>query len=134
MKAMIDLVTILTDDAPRLIAFYRDALGFAPHGNDDNGDNGDYCEFAMDGGTRFAVCARSVMAETTHHPSFRTPAAGQAFELAFPCDTHDAVDATYAAIIAKGATPVQPPATMPWGMRAAFFADPDGNIHEVFAR
>jgi len=22
---------------------------------------------------------------------------------------------------------------MPWGLRAAFFTDPDGNIHELFA-
>ena len=27
---------------------------------------------------------------------------------------------------------IKPPATMPWGARAAFIADPDGNIIEVF--
>ena len=37
------------------------------------------------------------------------------------------------AMLAKGVTPIQAPANMPWGQRTAFFADPEGNIHELFA-
>ncbi|MFQ5753700.1 MAG: VOC family protein [bacterium] len=36
-------------------------------------------------------------------------------------------------MVTKGTTPIQAPATMPWGQKTAFFADPDGNIHELFA-
>jgi hypothetical protein len=32
-----------------------------------------------------------------------------------------------------GATPVHQPQNMPRNQRAALFADPDGNIHEIFA-
>lgn len=127
MEAKIALITILTDDVPRLVGFYRDVLGFATENA-----MGDYTEFRSEG-VRFAVCNRTELVNATHHPRFGEPARGQAFELAFPLPTRDEVDRAYAEITAKGATPVQPPTTMPWGQRTAFFADPDGNIHELFA-
>ncbi len=127
MEGKIALITILTDDVPRLVAFYRDVLGFVAENPIDN-----YTEFRSEG-VRFAVCGRAILAETTHDPRFSEPTRGQAFELAFPLPTRDDVDRAYAEITANGATPVQPPATMPWGQRTAFFADPDGNIHELFA-
>lgn len=127
MEGKIALITILTDDVPRLVAFYRDVLGFAVENAGD-----DYTEFRSEG-VRFAVCNRRELLNATHAPRFHEPARGQAFELAFPVPTRDDVDRTYAAITARGATAVQPPATMPWGQRTAFFADPDGNIHELFA-
>ena len=127
MQPQIALVTILTDDVPTLVAFYRDVLGFQPREEAD-----DYTEFTTIGG-RFAVCTRAVMKAATGHQSYDEARHGQSFELAFPCNTPDDVDATFAAIVTRGATPIQPPATMPWGHRTAFFADPDGNIHELFA-
>ncbi|MDA3812094.1 MAG: hypothetical protein PF518_17380 [Spirochaetaceae bacterium] len=36
-------------------------------------------------------------------------------------------------IVSKGAKAVHSPADMPWNKRTALFADPDGNIHELFA-
>lgn len=128
MQPRIDLVTILTDDVGRLTAFYRDVLGLPVL----HSMEGIITEFAT-AGVRFAVCARTELTKATGHPDYTEARRGQAFELAFPCDTPTAVNATYAAIVAKGATPVTPPADMPWGQRAAFFADPDGNIHELFA-
>lgn len=127
MQGKIALITILTDDVPRLVAFYRDVLGFAVENpRDDN------TEFVSEG-VRFAVCNRKELANATHDPRFSEPARGQAFELAFPLPTREDVDRAYAEITMNGAIPVQPPATMPWGQRTAFFADPDGNIHELFA-
>lgn len=127
MQGRIALISLLTDDVPRLVAFYRDVLGFAVENPMD-----DYTEFVSEG-VRFAVCNRKELVNATHHPRFSEPARGQSFELAFPLPTREEVDRAYAEITANGATPVQPPATMPWGQRTAFFADPDGNIHELFA-
>jgi uncharacterized glyoxalase superfamily protein PhnB len=127
MKGKIALITILTDDVHTMTMFYKNVLGFEPQS-----DLGEYTEYHSEG-VRFAICARSIMEKATHHPSYREAPKGQPFELAFPLDTPDTVDETYDEIVAKGATPVQPPATMPWGQRTAFFADPDGNIHELFA-
>ena len=58
---------------------------------------------------------------------------GQSFELAFQCDNPGDVDRTYTILIEKGAVPVHAPQDMPWSQRTALFADPDGNIHEIFA-
>ncbi len=123
----ISLITILTDDVPRLVAFYRDALGFTV-----KQDMGQYVEFESDG-VRFAVCARSILLDASGHASYAETPRGHRFELAFPCDSPADVDRAYADILAKGATPVHAPGNMPWGQRTAMFADPDGNIHELFA-
>lgn len=127
MKPKIALITITTDDVPALSNFYREVLGFqVKH------DSGEYVEFQNEG-VRFAICARSALKAATGHPSYQKSKRGQSFELAFPLETPEAVDSTYAGIVARGATPIKPPANMPWGQRTAFFADPDGNIHELFA-
>ena len=127
MKGRIGLVTILTDDVPSMKSFYKDVLGFEV-----NEDLGDYVEFVNEG-VRFAVCTRHVMHEGTKHPSYRVPGTGQAFELAFPLDSPEEVDRAYDEVVSKGATPVKGPEMMPWGRRTAFFADPEGNIHELYS-
>jgi catechol 2,3-dioxygenase-like lactoylglutathione lyase family enzyme len=126
MKSHIALITILTDHVPDLVRFYRDVLGFAIQA-----ESGEYVEFESPG-VRFAICARSILFGVTQHPSYQEMHRGQAFELAFQLETPQAVDEAYREIILKGAIPVQTPADMPWGQRTAIFADPDGNIHELF--
>jgi catechol 2,3-dioxygenase-like lactoylglutathione lyase family enzyme len=127
LKGRIGLVTILTDDVPSMKGFYRDILGFEV-----KEDLGNYVEFVNEG-VRFAVCARDVMHEGTSHSSYREPSRGQAFELAFPLDSPEEVDRAYEEIVSKGATPVKGPEMMAWGRRTAFFADPEGNIHELYS-
>ena len=127
MKPRIDLITIWADDVLPVVAFYRDVMGFKVQL-----DLEKYVEFESQG-VRFAICARSVMVATTDHPSYKEAAKGQAFELAFPLDSLEEVDRVYADIMAKGATPIQSPAKMAWGQYTAFFADPEGNIHELFS-
>lgn len=94
-------------------------------------DMGEYVEFKSDG-VRFAVCSRAIMESATGDASYRELRKGQSFELAFNVENSEALDELFAELVAKGARPVQEPATMPWGQRTAFFADPDGNIHELF--
>lgn len=127
MKAEINLITVITGNVPAMLAFYRDVLGFGILN-----DSGEYVELASPG-VRFAICARSIMAAATGHPDYDRPSSGQRLELAFPCDSPAEVDEAYRRITAGGGQPVKEPADMPWNQRAAFFADPDGNIHEVFA-
>jgi lactoylglutathione lyase len=126
MKGQIALITILTDDVPRLALFYRSVMGFEVLQ-----DMGQYVEL-INPGVRFAICARSVMENATGDPGFHQARSGQTFELAFPFPSITGLDQAYADIIAEGAAPIQPPANMPWNQRTAFFADPDGNIHELF--
>ena len=99
MLNQIALITILTDDVPRLTAFYRDVLHFEV-----KQDMGGYVEFHHDG-VRFAICARSILHEASGHESYTEAHHGQAFELAFPCAGPAEVDRMYAEIIAQGAHP-----------------------------
>lgn len=41
------------------------------------------------------------------------------------------VDVAYETLKAKGVTFLRPPTDQPWGLRTAYFADPEGNIWEI---
>jgi len=127
MKTNIALITILTDYVPDMFKFYTEALGFKV-----KLDMGTYVELNNEG-VRFAICDRDIMLKATDNPIFLKTPEGLAFELAFPCDNPDDVDRSYEMVISKGAKPIQAPSIMEWGQRTAFFADPDGNIHELFS-
>lgn len=127
LQPRIALITILTDDVPAMRAFYEGVIGFPVRT-----DMEQYIEFDSEG-VRFSICDRAILSDATQHHDYTTPPAGQSFELAFPCEQAHEVDAAYERLVAAGATPVKPPEDMPWGQRTAFFADPDGNIHELFA-
>lgn len=126
MIPKIRLVSIMTNNLPEMVKFYKEVLGFT--GDDD----GEYIEFKHDG-VRFALCSRKLAHELTDHKDYLEQSRGQSFELAFWLPTKEDVDITYKEIIEKGATPIYEPHNMPWGQRTAVFADPDGNCHELYA-
>jgi lactoylglutathione lyase len=41
------------------------------------------------------------------------------------------VDATYEVLKARGVTFLRPPTDQSWGLRTAYFADPEGNLWEI---
>lgn len=125
MKPVINLITIWTDDISKMKTFYNEVLGFKI-----KNDLGNYVEFENNG-VRFAICLRNVMYDYSSEYTKKT--VGQGFELAFPCESPDDVDKTFNRLIDMGATPIHEPQNMPWDQRTALFADPDGNIHEIFA-
>jgi predicted enzyme related to lactoylglutathione lyase len=125
MKAEINLITIWTDDVEKMKDFYSRVIGF-----ETINDLGDYVEFRSSG-VRFAICKRSVMVGFSQE--YLKKPSGQGFELAFPCQTPEDVDLSYESIVKLGAVPVHEPQDMPWNQRTALFADPEGNIHELFA-
>ena len=43
----------------------------------------------------------------------------------------DDVDAMYADLMAKGVRVLRPPTDQPWGLRTAYFCDPEGNFWEI---
>ena len=47
------------------------------------------------------------------------------------CTRADNVDAAYETLTAKGVEFTQPPIDQYWGLRTAFFKDPEGNIWEI---
>ncbi len=119
---------MLADDVGALAAFYRDVIGLKTVVED-----GHYVEFENKG-IRLAIFSRAMMADNTNqHPSFIEGRRGQAVELNFECGTPAEVRERYKAFVAQGAVPVTEPQTMSWGHTVGFFADPEGNIHSLFA-
>ncbi|MRG60941.1 glyoxalase [Agromyces sp. CFH 90414] len=119
---------MLADDVAELAAFYERALGLQVIVREEA-----YVAF---GGQdiRFAIFSRPLMGGNTDgHPSYTTRFSGQAFELNFQCDDPVEVVRRYDEILAAGATPAGRPALREWGQYAGFFADPEGNIHSLFA-
>ncbi len=127
MVPKIRLVTIMVDDIKVMLKFYTDVMGFTC---DD--ENGDYIELNHDG-VRLSLCSRNLIYEMSKNKSYKEKASGQSFELAFWLPAKNDVDSTYKEIVSKGATPIMEPHDMPWGQRTAMFADPEGNIHEIYA-
>lgn len=128
LKPALEGVTVLADDVAALATFYETALGMVPEVVEEQ-----YVAFGGEG-VRLAIFSRPGMGPNTHgHPDYRTPRAGQAFELNFECAGRAEVDERFAWLSAHGAVPVAEPVETEWGQYTAFFADPEGNIHSLFA-
>lgn len=122
----LDMLGIITDQFEAMKAFYAETLELEiaielPK----------YVEFKTSG-IRLAISTNEVMMQATGHPSYKQKKQGQSLELAFRVEKINEVDTTYEQLLARGAASIHAPADMPWGQRTAFFADPDGNIHEIF--
>lgn len=127
MRPRIDMIGIITNQFEDMVSFYKNVLGFPVKLQMDN-----FVEFEHEG-VRLAISTGAVMEKATGDESYTEDTKGHSFELAFRVDTPEAVDIEYTDLVEKGAHAVKGPETMPWGQRTAFFADPDGNIHEIFA-
>jgi len=120
------MIGVITSKFDEMLAFYRDTLGMKVKLQMES-----YVEFEHPG-IRLAISTHGVMHKATGHASYAEERRGQSLELAFRVNTPAEVDSAFNELVGKGAASITPPADMPWGQRAAFFADPDGNIHEIF--
>jgi len=128
MKAQLTVVTLITSDVPGMARFYREGLGYAVVV-----DTEDYAELENEG-VKFSLSSRKLMAEQSGgNPSYSIPFSGQAVELCFRLESPEKVHTAYAHLLTCGAGAVKEPAVMPWGHTTAFFSDPEGNIHTIYA-
>ncbi len=126
MLNRIGLITIVTRKLDEMKHFYSNVLDFECIEELEG-----YVEF-RNKGVRFSLTTPSVMYEVTGHNSYKEINKGQSFELAFPLASPEEVSKAYKLLVEKGATGIKAPKLMPWGRTTAFFADPDGNIHELY--
>ncbi|MEM9354329.1 MAG: VOC family protein [Planctomycetota bacterium] len=122
----INMLGVFTDRFAEMKRFYVDVLGFEVLEELEK-----YVEFSGQP-VRVALCERSVMQDVTGDAAFERPATGSTLEFAFECGTREELDERYNGLLAAGAREVKRPSVMPWGQYAGFFADPDGNVHELF--
>lgn len=126
MGTRIDMIGIFVDDLHKMVAFYRDVLGFDI---DWNGE-GPYAEFKNDG-VRFSMYQRSQLPKLLGaDPSFPQGLNGT-FELAIELPRKRNVDPEYGRVVGQGARPIYAPRDEPWGMRSSMVADPEGNLIEI---
>lgn len=117
----LSLVILAVDDVARATRFYRAAFGWSQHV-----DVPVYAELRMDGGVRLGLYARAGFARNTGEPAAPAPVTGTtATELYLHVDD---LEAACGGLARAGARVLSPPAAREWGDRAAYFADPDGNV------
>lgn len=79
----------------------------------------------------FLLYGRSNFEKMTSHKYEYVKGLNGHAEIALYVDTYEEVDEEYAKAISKGAASVLEPETEPWGQRACYIADPEGNLIEI---
>jgi uncharacterized glyoxalase superfamily protein PhnB len=125
VPARITAITIGCRDLPAQRRFYQ-ALGF-PEGS---ASSDEWAVFQLAGLYLCLWGLETLSAEAA--PDEPLPTAGwNGITYAINVATREEVDEVYAAAVAAGATPIDEPADRPYGPRASYVADPEGNRWEI---
>ncbi len=125
-KFNFNTVGLFTTDNVRMVAFYRDIMGFE---TDWNGEDPDV---RMQLGNMWLILfPRTAFAQMTGRKYSYPCGMNGTIELAFHVPTFSDVDEEYLRVTALGAKSVSAPQTMPWGQRTCYIADPEGNLIEI---
>lgn len=112
---------VLCDDIDRMKAFYRDLFPFPIDSESD-----ETLAFQV-GSTMIGLRKR-----TRDYDGRGGGPESPGLQLAFLVSREE-VDECYRVLLEKGVTILDPPADQPRGHRTVYFADPEGNILEVYA-
>ncbi|MCW5880840.1 MAG: VOC family protein [Anaerolineae bacterium] len=117
MISHIHSTTIGVNDQDAALDFYVNILGWEKAMDSPLGDNMRWLTVVPPGATSQLVLAHASWAGESHAP-------GKATGISLV--SHD-IDATYATLTSRGVKFKAPVETMPWGQKAAWFSDIDGN-------
>ncbi len=117
---------IFVKDMGTMVRFYRDVLGFEIQ-EDENTSN----VYLEKDGTLFLLFRRSDFEKMTGRRFSYADNINGHYEIALSVENYAAVDSAYQDMLAKGAVPIMPPTTEPWGQRTCYIADPEGNLIEI---
>ncbi len=124
----LDTYGLFVKDLALMVPFYVAHLGFRTDW-DGNLDHADLYDEAT--GFRLMLSNRSFIEQLTGEQA--AMALNLRMEQAFLVGSHAEVNAKFTAFKAAGVQLISEPTTYPWGQRAFYFADPEGNLSEVFA-
>ncbi len=114
---------LFVQDLDKCVRFYRDILGLEVKDSDASSVGfalGNHYFFLVE----LSAAAHLISDEKLH----LTIEGGPRMLLAASVED---VDATYEQLKASGVTLLRPPADQPWGLRTAYFSDPEGNVWEI---
>jgi lactoylglutathione lyase len=118
-------IELIVRDLDRCTAFYRDTLGLEVN---ERASTSNSVLFKM-GNVAFFLLetagAAQMVSEKPHELNI-----GEGSRVLMAAGVED-VDATYETLKARGVTFLRPPTDQHWGLRTAYFADPEGNLWEI---
>jgi lactoylglutathione lyase len=115
-------VILFVADLQRSRAFYHDVLGL-----DVQFEDSESVGFRLEGIAFIVLQVDRARVQLQGEPTATPSAAATAFLTTF---TDDA-DALHADLAGRGISFFQKPTDQPWGMRTAYFKDPDGHVWEI---
>lgn len=122
MLQKVEAMIVFVQDLARCTSFYRDTIGLEVKDT-----TPDSVGFDL-GGQYFLLIEGSAAARMVSEKPLEKMAGGPRGFLAASVEN---IDATYETLKAKGMTFLRPPADQSWGLRTAYFADPEGNLWEI---
>ena len=122
----LDGIGLFGEDMPKMIKFYRDVLGFEIKEAEDAVN-----VYLIKDGTLFMLYGRKNFEKMTDKKYNYIKGVNGHFEIALYVDTFEEVDNCFKEVVSKGAIPVLPPTTEPWGQRTCYIGDPEGNLIEI---
>lgn len=117
---------IMVDDMAAMIRFYRDVLGFAIKEGEDATN-----VFLEKDGTLFLLYRKTDFEKMTNRKFSYCSGINGHYEIALSVENYAAVDKAYKEMVAAGAQGIMEPTTEPWGQRACYITDPEGNLVEI---
>jgi lactoylglutathione lyase len=118
-------IELFVRDLATCTAFYRDTLGLEVRESESTPDS---VSFQMENVYFFLLevsgAARMVSSEALELSIEGGP------RVLLAAGVED-VDTAYETLKARGVTFLRPPTDQPWGLRTAYFADPEGNLWEI---
>ncbi len=126
MSTRVDMIGIFVNDLQRMVAFYRDVLGFQTGWD----GTGPYAEFQNEG-VRFSMYERSQLPSLLGQSPTYPSGLNGTFELAIDLPASADVDLEYTRVVKAGGRSIYAPRNEPWGMYSSMISDPEGNIIEI---
>ncbi|MBN8640152.1 MAG: VOC family protein [Anaerolineae bacterium] len=124
MFKRVNATVLFVQDLDKCLRFYRDTLGFAHTFSDDVSH-----AFRLDDQDFVVLTVDAAAAMITPEAVGVSATGGHRVLL---CAGVDDVDAVYQALTAQGIAFIKPPQDQAWGRRTAYFADPEGNLWELY--
>jgi lactoylglutathione lyase len=115
-------IVLFVEDLQRSKVFYHEVLGLNVEFEDDNAVG-----FKIEGLAFHVLQVDRARVQLQGEPTATPGAGATAFLTHFTYD----VDALHADLVERGVSFFQAPADQPWGMRTAYFKDPDGHVWEI---